>query len=98
MTVDLIAAHQGALHIPLSSGDAVTFSIHIVYDPGPELVRISVIDDATGNDSNRVTSDGLIRAGGSAKLPIGVIHKMIPEMIEEIVVLNNLLGHVEKKS
>lgn len=96
MTVDLIKAHQGAHHIPLTGGEIVEFNIAVIYDPGVELVRVVVVDQKTGNDSHRTTSDGLLKAGDKAKLPITAIHKMIPEMIEEIVVLNNLLGHVKE--
>lgn len=97
MTVDLIKAHQGAHNIPLVHDELVRFSVTITYDADVEVARIVVVDGMTGNDSHRTTSDGLIKAGYKATLPINVIHKMVPEMIEEIVVLNNLLGHAEKK-
>lgn len=93
MTIDLTPALTGEQSFPLRAGEEMSLVVNFHYDLAQELVRIQVIDKKTGNDSHRVTSDGLIRAGTSARVPNDVIYKMIPPMIEEITVLNRLLGH-----
>jgi hypothetical protein len=95
--VDLTPAVLGEDGITLKPGQAMHLGINITYDPSVQVVRVHVIDALTENYADRTVTDSMLAAGDGVKLPIRMIYDMIPSAIEEIVVMNRLLGKVEVK-
>jgi hypothetical protein len=93
--MDLTPAIFGEDGITLKPGVAMHFAINILYDSGLDIVRVHVSDPLTENYADRAVTNGMVPAGDGVKLPIRSIYDLIPSAIEEIVVMNRLLGHTE---
>lgn len=93
--MDLTPAVLGEDGITLRPSEASRFNISIAYDASMQLVRVHVVDPLSGNYADRVVTDGMIAAGDGVKMPIKTVYDLIPSAIEEIVVMNRLLGHAE---
>jgi len=93
--MDLTPAVLGEDGITLRPGETSRFNISIAYDVSMQLVRVHVVDPLSANYADRVVTDGMLAAGDGVKMPIKAIYDLIPSAIEEIVVMNRLLGHSE---
>jgi hypothetical protein len=94
--VDLTPAVLGEDGVTLMPGKAMHLGITMLYDHQLEIVRIKVTDPTSENYADRTVTNGMIHVGDGVKMPIKAIYDMIPSAIEEIVVMNRLLGHAVK--
>ncbi|MGC4008884.1 MAG: hypothetical protein QM805_07835 [Pseudomonas sp.] len=91
--VDFTDAIVGDNTIRITEGEPMIFTIEVAYDKNRDLVRVRATDIKSGNEADRPTSNGMVSAGFSARIPVRTIYDLLPEMIEEIVILNRLMGH-----
>jgi hypothetical protein len=92
--IDLTPAVLGEDGITLKLGREFELRITVKYDHGPDLVRVHMEDPVSGNSADRAVTNGMIKIGDGVKMPIRAIYDMLPSAIEEIVVMNRLLGDV----
>jgi hypothetical protein len=67
----------------------LNLSMSVAWDIRAEMHRFMVVDTLTGNDASRCVTEG--RDDGGA-VPVKSFVDVLPEMIEEIVILNKLMG------
>lgn len=69
--------------------DSVQIKVKVSWDDMARHFKVTVTDDLTGTDASRSTTDGMDMDG---RMPIDSIISIVPQMIEEIIVLNRLMG------
>lgn len=70
----------------------LNLAISVVWDGRSEQHRIMVMDTNTKNDASRVVTEGRDRDN---MVPVKSFVDVMPQMIEEIIVLNKLMGPQE---
>lgn len=63
--------------------------VNVMWDSRCEKHRIMVVDSVTANDASRTVTEG---RDADNKVPVKSFVDVLPQMIEEIIILNNLLG------
>lgn len=69
--------------------DGLNLSVNTVWDIAAQMHRIKVVDVITNNDAWRSVTNGRDEDGA---VPVKSFVDVLPEMIEEIIVLNKLTG------
>lgn len=94
MELDLTPALLGEHNVTIKRGVLTSFVINMYFDApvGENMIRVQVVDSATGNDAYRNTSDGIEVNNDTVKLNIKHIYNLLPGMIEEVVVMNKFMG------
>lgn len=69
--------------------DTISIAIVMEWDEMSMHHRITVWDTVTMNDSTRIVSEGRDAIG---KMPVASFIDVMPPMIEEVIILNKLMG------
>lgn len=96
--LDLTPSVLGTLSLPIKDGEKTTLTIEISAERPPGisgvvLCQVIMKDADTGNDAVRRTSLNLSETKNGYAIPIDTIHAMVPGMIEEVAILNMLMGN-----
>ncbi len=67
----------------------LNLSMNVMWDERSGMHRLMIVDTTTNNDASRAVSDGRDEDG---RVPAQSFVNAMPEMIEEIIVLNKLMG------
>ena len=67
----------------------LNIAINVMWDSRSEQHRIMVMDTNTKNDASRVVTEG---RDAENKVPVKSFVDVLPQMIEEIIILNKLMG------
>ena len=89
MTGALITSLLGETMIDCES--SVSMNITVTYDEKAQAHRVVLSDGA--NDASRIVSNGRDQNGS---IPIQSVIDVLPQMVEEIIILNKLFGMSEK--
>lgn len=77
------------LDTKIGHNDELSLSVSIMWDHRAGMHRVMVVDMATHNDASRGVTNGRDKDGA---VPVQSFVDVLPEMIEEIIVLNKLMG------
>jgi len=69
--------------------DTISIAMVMEWDAMSRHHRITVWDTVTMNDSTRIVSEGRDAIG---KMPVASFIDVMPPMIEEVIILNKLMG------
>lgn len=67
----------------------MNLTINVIWHGAAGHHRIMAVDSTTGNDASRAVTEG---RDAENKVPIKSFVDVLPEMIEEITVMNKLMG------
>ena len=67
----------------------MNLTINVMWDSRSGQHRIMLLDTLTGNDASRVVTEGRDQEN---RVPVKSFVDALPEMIEEIIILNKLMG------
>lgn len=67
----------------------MNLTMNVMWDDRSGMHRIMVLDTVTQNDASRVVTDG---RDANNMVPVKSFVDILPQMIEEIIVLNKLMG------
>lgn len=67
----------------------MNLTMNVMWDDRSGMHRIMVLDTVTQNDASRVVTDG---RDADNMVPVKSFVDALPNMIEEIIVLNKLIG------
>ena len=67
----------------------MNLTMNVMWDDRSGMHRIMVLDTVTQNDASRVVTEG---RDASNMVPVKSFVDALPNMIEEIIVLNKLMG------
>lgn len=73
----------------IGPGEALSIAVVMEWDHMTERHRITVWDTVTMNDSTRIVGEGRDTGG---RVPIKSFIDAMPPMIEEVIILNKLMG------
>lgn len=74
-------------HIGREGG--LNLTMNVMWDDRASMHRFMVMDTETGNDASRCVTEGIDQDG---RVPVQSFVDALPQMIEEIIVLNKLMG------
>lgn len=94
--LDLTPSVLGTHSLPIKAGEMTTLTIEVSVEALPgirgAIIHVALKDTETGNDAIRRSSLNLSETKDGYSIPIESIHAMLPGMIEEVAILNTLMG------
>lgn len=79
------------LDTKIGTEGGMNLTVNVMWDPRAGQHRIMLMDTNTGNDASRTVTEG---RDTDNRVPVKSFVDVMPEMIEEIIVLNKLMGSV----
>jgi hypothetical protein len=78
-----------AMDAMIGRDEIVQINVRAIWDPLARHFKVTVTDELTGTDASRNTTDGMDKDG---RIPSSSIISLVPQMIEEIIIVNRLMG------